>query len=226
MKKLFFCKEKNRHRDSAGTNSRSRAISNSSSNENVAAIDTNIVNRTPQPDIHENSQSSGNSTAINNSMIDAYELRIEELGHLMVEQGRHLDELSNRSRQLSSENIMLRERMATGLENLTQPTCITQSKSPLKNIINYQKKGSVDDQVKAAQKCKEENSLLRQQADLMLEELGITNRRISELDMTVASLEKELKMSWENNYKCMYCMIYFRSSLSLGLSLSLSNILQ
>ena len=203
MKRLsLFKKEKNRRRDSTATNS--TAMSNSS----VAAV--GIVNRTPEPHGNIPSSNSGNAAfthpcaqnAPHNAMIDAYELRIEELGQLIVEQGRHLDESSNRSRQLASENVMLREKMATGLENLRTSSTM-QSKSPLKNIMNSQKKGSADE-AKTMQKYKEENTLLQQQAALMVEELGVTNRHISELDMTVASLEKELKASWDNNCKRMY----------------------
>eukprot|EP00956_Cyclotella_meneghiniana_P045502 scaffold371945_cov113-Cyclotella_meneghiniana.AAC.1 len=191
--KLFKSKRKD-SRDPTGT--KSSLIRPPS----VLAVQT--VNKTPDTsarcslDVVNANRSEDTSK---DDIIDAYELRIEELGQLMVEQGRQLDEMSDRSKQLASENIMLREKVSSGLmlENL-QPR--NETKSPLKSIIN-QRKVSANDQAKLAQKYKDENSLLQQQSELLVQELEHANNQISNLDLTVASLEKEIKTNWEQCQK-------------------------
>ena len=152
-----------------------------------------------------------------NDLIDVYEHRIEELGQLMVEQARHLDEMSSRSRRLSSENVLLREKLSSGFEKFVRPIQ-SDSKSPLKAMINHQKKLSADDYVKKIQQYKEENTLLHQQADLLVQELTHANSRISELDITVESLEKDVKAHWENARKRKY---FFLSDVNFLLAIDL-----
>eukprot|EP00804_Cyclotella_cryptica_P008454 CCRYP_003960-RA/>CCRYP_003960-RA protein AED:0.09 eAED:0.02 QI:0/0/0/1/1/1/4/0/674 len=123
----------------------------------------------------------------NSELIDAYELRIEELGRLMLEQGKHLDELTNRSRRLSTENTMLREKVSSGIENLIAK----HNKSPLNSMIRHQVTNQMNN-TKTAQKDKEDNDLLHQQTELLVDELTHSNKQISEL-------EKELKQSWEHS---------------------------
>jgi myosin heavy subunit len=139
------------------------------------------------------------SAVNNNDVIDAYELRVEELGHLMLEQGRHLDQLTDRNRRLSTENIALRGKVS---ENFTTSMsfCTPETTSPLKSVMN-QKKGSIEGQGKM-QKQKEQNALLHSQAELLVKELAHSNNQISEMDMTIASLEKELKEIWELSRQC------------------------
>jgi hypothetical protein len=141
-------------------------------------------------------------TTSNSEKIDAYELRIEELGQLMLEQGRHLDELTNRSHRLSTENLMLREKVSSGLENLiAKPSGASmENKSPLNSMIRHQKKNQEDNNI--IKKEKEENELLHKQAELLVHELAHSNAQISEMDMTIASLEKELKERWEQSRQC------------------------
>jgi hypothetical protein len=50
-------------------------------------------------------------------------------------------------------------------------------------------------------KLREENSLLHQQAELLVNELTQANNQISELDLAIGSLESELKANWENAKK-------------------------
>ena len=130
--------------------------------------------------------------------IDVYEDRIEELGELMAEQGRCLDEVTNRSRRLSTENNMLREklsnRMASKPGSSASPTM-----SPLKNVINITQRRRKDENNTSedALRFKEENSLLLQQADLLTTELTESNRLIAERDASLASLGKELSSCLE-----------------------------
>ena len=147
--------------------------------------------------------------------IDAYECRIEELGQLMQEQGRCLDELTDRSRRLSTENIMLRERLSSGIENLVSKPNHHSSypdsvdKSPLQNITNNNpKKNSIgsaftsDEDAKLVQKCGDQNDLLLQQSDLLAKELMDANERIAERDASIALLGKELSACLEKARTC------------------------
>ena len=200
--KLFGSIRKKNKRDPTGTKSRARPLN--SGNAHIAAVE--LLNKTPDFDrarqitknpvdsVTTSNQNDSNTNSSNNDVLDAYEAQIEELGHLMLEQGRHLDELSSRSRALASENVMLREKVSSGLK--IKPRSDS-NKSPLKSIIN-QKKISHEDQAK----MKEQNVLLHEQAERLALELSDANCQISDVDMTVANLEEELKASWENARRC------------------------
>jgi len=125
-------------------------------------------------------------SAHHSSTIDVYEDRIDDLGDLMQEQGRCLDELANRSRRLSTENGMLRERLKTDMIAKSKAP----NRSPLKNTINNHQRE--DEHANLAQKTREENALLIQQADLLANELTDANVLIAERDTSIASLGKEL----------------------------------
>lgn len=64
--------------------------------------------------------------------INVYESRIEELGQLLSEQGRCLDELTTSNRRISNENSQLRGRLAT--QHSVPST--SSNRTPLKNILN------------------------------------------------------------------------------------------
>jgi len=66
---------------------------------------------------------------------NVYEHRIDELGQLLSEQGRCLDELTSSNRRISNENASLRERLAT--HHSVQSSSST--RTPLKNILNNNK---------------------------------------------------------------------------------------
>ena len=199
--KLFKSKRKD-SRDPTGTKS---------SSARPASVECKSVNTTPATSAPLNPLNCGNNCARTNQsedtstdeIIDAYELRIVELGGLMVEQGRQLDEKTERCNLLASENNTLREKVSSGLrlENLKSHNDSLQIKSPLKSIIN-QRKVSADEQARIMQKYKDENSLLQQQAELLVKELEHANGRLSDQDLTVASLEKELKTHLEHFCKC------------------------
>ena len=119
----------------------------------------------------------------------------------MAEQGRALDELTNRSRRLSTENSMLRDRLAVGVS--AKPTVPPSSSSsqtariPLKNIINSKSNKDDDSTRQLVQKLKSENSLLSEQSELLANELADANAGIVERDASIASLGKELSTCLE-----------------------------
>ena len=135
------------------------------------------------------------------TVVDVYEDRIEELGQLMAEQGRALDELTNRSRRLSTENSMLRDRLAVGVS--AKPTVPPSSSSsqtariPLKNIINSKSNKDDDSTRQLVQNLKSENSLLSEQSKLLANELADANAGIAERDASISSLGKELSTCLE-----------------------------
>ena len=124
---------------------------------------------------------------------NAYEHRIDELGQLLSEQGRCLDELTTSNRRISNENSELRQRLAT--QHSAPSTSST--RTPLKNILNNNK----SDESKLVSKLKEENKLLHQQSELLAAELRDANTSLSNRDETVASLGKELSTCLETARK-------------------------
>ena len=108
---------------------------------------------------------------------------LEEIGHLLQEQGRYLDELTTRSNNLASENILLRERISSGIDSVSKSS----RRQPLSSIINNKSGG--DD---AFQKIKDENDMLLQQADMLAKELNDAHSSIAERDSSIASLSNEL----------------------------------
>mmetsp|Transcript_21452 Transcript_21452/g.44857 ORF Transcript_21452/g.44857 Transcript_21452/m.44857 type:complete len:389 (-) Transcript_21452:3231-4397(-) len=126
---------------------------------------------------------------------DVYEDRIEELGSLLQEQGRYIDELTNRSRIMSTENTVLRERMSENIVS-NKPAASSPKRSPLKNIPRANRSNK-DEQAKRAQAFEEENALLIQQADLLADELTGANKLIANRDASIISLSKELSSCLE-----------------------------
>lgn len=115
--------------------------------------------------------------------IDSYDARIEEMGELMSEQGRCLDEVTEQARMMSTENSMLRERLSTSMVvSKPPPTSKRDEKGITNNIVH---------------KIKEENSLLSQQADLLSNELLESNRFLAERDSNLATLRNEFSSCLE-----------------------------
>lgn len=108
---------------------------------------------------------------------------LEEIGNLLQEQGRCLDELTTRSNNLASENILLRERISSSIDNKS-----SRRREPLSSIINNKKR--MNDE--AFQKIKDENDMLLQQADMLAKELNDAHSSIAERDSSIASLSNEL----------------------------------
>lgn len=141
---------------------------------------------------------------------DVNETRIEELGELMEIQGHYLDELSNQSRRLSSENAMLREKLSQGIENLaTKPK---RSNSPTKSVLrsivlNHQKKNLPpatlkEEHEKVVQTFRDENELLLQQSDLLAKELASANDQIAVMDESIVTLGNELESCLQKARVC------------------------
>jgi hypothetical protein len=131
-------------------------------------------------------------------VIDVYEDRIEELGELMAEQGRCLDEVTNRSRRLSTENNMIREKLSKSMASKPGSSA-SPAMSPLKNVINIAHRRGKDEITTREDvlRFKEENSLLIQQAELLTNELTESNRLIAGRDESLASLGKEISTCLE-----------------------------
>ena len=110
---------------------------------------------------------------------------LEEIGHLLQEQGRFLDELTNRSNNLASENHLLRERISSGIDSVSKSS---RRRDPLSSIINNKKRMGDD----VIQKVKDENDVLLQQADMLAKELNDAHSSIAERDSSIASLSNEL----------------------------------
>ena len=150
---------------------------------------------------------------LRSSTIDAYEERIGELGQLMSEQGKALDEMNTSSRRLSTENQMLRERLSQGMVAANPaPAPSTPNRSPLKNIMNNQKSTSRSDDelAKLVRRMKDENALLVQQADLLANELADANRFITERDASIAILGKELSSSLDKSRSCKSMLVFLQ----------------
>ena len=129
-----------------------------------------------------------------NDCDNAYEQRIDELGRLLSEQGRCLDELTTSNRRISDENAQLRGRLAT---QHSAPSMSNSTRTPLKNILNNHK----SDESKLVSKLKEENKLLNQQSELLAAELRDANLSLSNRDETVSTLGKELSSCLETARK-------------------------
>ena len=129
----------------------------------------------------------------NDSGDDAYERRIDELGRLLSEQGRCLDELTISNRRISNENAQLRDKLTTQ----HSASSSLSNRTPLKNILNNNK----SDESKLVSKLKEENKLLHQQSELLAAELRDANTSLSNRDETVSSLGKELSTCLETARK-------------------------
>ncbi|KAK1739265.1 hypothetical protein QTG54_009808 [Skeletonema marinoi] len=118
--------------------------------------------------------------------IDDEASHVFQLGRLIQEQGRCLDELTNRSNSLATENIVLRERISSGIDRVSKSS---RRREPLSSIINTKKRMQGDDML---QKFKDENEMLLQQADLLAKELNDAHSSIAERDSSITSMSHEL----------------------------------
>ena len=127
-------------------------------------------------------------------VVAGYERQIQDLGQLLSQQGRALDEHNNRSRHLSDENSILRDRLASTAAKPLQSTSPPPRTTPLKNIITNSRSSASKDDAKTKQLInlhKEEKYLLIQQSELLANELADANKCLAERDETIGNLGKE-----------------------------------
>lgn len=176
------------------------------------------------------SSNKSNPRDSDNTVVEEYEHRIEELGQMMLEQGRCLDELTAQSGRLSSENSLLRERLSAGMESiLTRANCDRSEgkgeiqasgressltgRKPLKNIMSFhnQSKSSTGssrvfkndkEDSNVVKKYKDEIDLLTQQSELLAKELASANEQIAERDERIVSLGNDLSACMKKARKC------------------------
>ena len=126
-------------------------------------------------------------------VVAGYERQIQDLGQLLSEQGRALDEHNNRSRRLSDENSILRDRLASTAVVKPLQSSSPQRATPLKNIINVRSASKDDANTKQLiQRQKEDKDILIQQSELLANELADANKCLAERDETIGNLGKEL----------------------------------
>ena len=145
------------------------------------------------------------ATINEDDVIAGYEHQIQELGQLLNEQGRALDEHNNRSRRLSDENSILRDRLASATTNKPLPSSSSLPRTPLKNIINNRSASKDNANTKQLiQRYNEERDLLIQQSELLANELADANKSLAERDEHVVNLEKELSKCLDKARSCEY----------------------
>ena len=139
-------------------------------------------------------------------VVAGYERQIQDLGQLLSQQGRALDEHNNRSRRLSDENSILRDRLASTaaakpLQSSPPPPPRT---TQLKNIINVRSSSNKDDanMKQLIQRKKEETDLLIQQSELLANELADANKCLAERDETIGNLGKDLSTCLDKARSC------------------------
>ena len=121
-------------------------------------------------------------------VVAGYERQIQDLGQLLSEKGRALDEHNKRSRRLSDENSILRDRLASMA--VAKPLQ-SSSPPPFENIIDSGSSASKGD-ANTKQLSEEEKDLLIQQSELLANELADANKCLAERDETIGNLGKEL----------------------------------
>ena len=136
-------------------------------------------------------------------VVAGYERQIQDLGQLLSEQGRALDEHNNRSRRLSDENSILRDRLASTAAKPLQSSPPPLRTTPLKNIINSRSASKDDANMKQLiQRKKEETDLLIQQSELLANELADANKCLAERDETIGNLGKDLSTCLDKARSC------------------------
>lgn len=111
----------------------------------------------------------------------AYDLRIEELGLFMEEQGAHLDTLTQRCDILLKENESMRKKTAISIGKVQAPKI--SSEMIMTDSI---------DGINTKKLLVDENELLMQQSELLVKELDISNMAVSVRDKTITVLNKEI----------------------------------
>ena len=220
--KLFRLRRSSSYRPCRSKNGRGES-KESKGNHRPSESSSSLASHHPNIDLPPNSHGDiHGSDAVSpyaTTTIDMYEDRIDELGQMMAEQGRCLDELTARSRRLSSENNILRERLLSSSSSTSNAVAVKQSPrggsfslpasmSPLKHIIrnNSSQRSSADEAITAnkrvVQKLNDDNLLLIQQAELLANELMEANRQLAERDEGLASLGTKLSSSLERARSC------------------------
>ena len=131
-------------------------------------------------------------------IVAGYERQIQDLGQLLSEKGRALDEHNKRSRRLSDENSILRDRLAS---MAAAKPLQSSSPPPLKNIINSRSSESKDD-TNTKQLSEEEKDLHIQQSELLANELADANKCLAERDKTIGNLGKDLSTCLDKARSC------------------------
>ena len=191
------------------SNNGKQAVQGNCSTDPVRPASASTAQPHLRPSIHGD-DINGSDTSQYATTIDVYEDRIDELGQLMAEQGRCLDELTARSRRLSSENSMLRDRLSSSANSVAfkqsspRGSFSLPGRSPLKHIIQSSQRSSNDDTTtkRVLQQLNDDNSLLIHQAELLANELTAANRQLVEREESLASLETKLSSSLEKSRSC------------------------
>ena len=111
-----------------------------------------------------------------------------QIGELLEEQGRCLDEANANLDTVTKENAVLRERLSCAVSSSSK-----QSRFPLRNTTNRQPDRS--------KLLVEENRLLTEQATILSTELRDANRALAEREKNMASLGKSLAVCVEKSRK-------------------------
>ena len=123
----------------------------------------------------------------------SYDMRIEELGNLIEQQGSYLDTLTERSQELLSENEALRKRAARDIEKLSRQRSSDRIQDSLVKTNSGDALTAVDKNSKQWNDLTEENDLLCEQAELLAKELERANQTISSRDKNIEQLNKQVK---------------------------------
>ena len=114
----------------------------------------------------------------------------QEIEHFVEQQGNLLDVLTEKSRQLISENSDLRKRIE---QNITKiPLSAQKGELTTKDIVHTHQIDENEDYTSQIEKIQEENDLLYQQSSLLAKELDNANQSISQRDKSLIDLNNEL----------------------------------
>ena len=117
-------------------------------------------------------------------LLVAYDMRVDELGQLMEQQGGHLDALIQRVEHLLADNQNLHNQISQGIHDLIEkdlPTNISRERG-------MEKQNDIVESEKKLRKIAEEKALLIQQCSLLKSELNCADKDITSRDRTLASL--------------------------------------
>ncbi len=114
----------------------------------------------------------------------------QEIEHFVEQQGNLLDVLTERSRQLISENSELRKRIEQNITKL--PLSVQKGEANSKDKVHMHQIDKNEDVTSQIEKIQEENDLLYQQSSLLAKELDNANQSISHRDKSLNDLNNEL----------------------------------
>ena len=117
---------------------------------------------------------------------------LEDIGALMIQQGEFLDELTNRTNSLAAENVVLRERLSSGINSSS-----SKSRASLRNSLSTITHKNKMKGEETLQKLRNENEMLLEQADLLAKQCEDANNSIADRDSSITSLSQELSKFME-----------------------------